>query len=1170
MNEYKSQPTARYFSIGIIVIFAALMLAVWVNRQEFGWTDYLPLAIELGLLSTCLLLLIFVRFFEAILLNIASLRAVRWLRSYDQNDTTQGSGKPSARSWELARSQGREIRDALRAMHGWRWRYRQPWLLLIGSDAAIDQLLPESAQSGWRLTPAAVLLWSKPGDDGQPDIAWLRQIYKLRRRPVDAVVLATHATVDANTDSGFHDGIWLTQITDALRWAAPTYVLDIEQDSQPSDDIPVIACEVPRHGDAPAIEAALHSLRDRLSGRSLAQLPQKEEARYLGRLSQRLDGGARSLAEYLARLSTAARRQSIRGIAFSPVPATGQPDAGVKLPIWQYLGETARSQPGRHTAWHPLTIGVWLALLAIGLWTAGMLISGLRNEHDLQTAQQAVHNIESAPTAAARLKALDTLQQQILRYEYRVQHHAPLFTRFGLNRDTEVLAALWKPYAKASQDIVVTPVVQDLESSLVDLSQLRTDGLSEETAKWALDGRDTLKAYLMLAHPERVEPAFLSRELAAHWSTDARITPGQRQDLAERFAKFYAEHLKVNPAWRIEPRSDLVAGARQTLLAVIGERNAVDAVYQNVLDGAGAKYPDQTLASLTSGTDPRGLMRASAAVPGVFTRQAYEGYVEAAIEKAAKRQDVANDWVIADGKPQPARQMSSASAADFRKALTERYFADYAEHWQQFMNGMQWEPAATLPGVVDQLKLMADARQSPVIALMKSLAYQGGAGARKDSLSDTLVAKAQGILGKKDEAPEAARPDPAGPLAAAFGPVLRLVGQPGQGGGSSGSTGSSDLSLQRYLDRITAVRLRLQQLTNSADADMQARQMAQSLFQGKGSDLADTQAYGQLMAASLGAEWAGMGDTLFVHPIAQALQSVLQPAQASLNEAWRQSIAMPWNRAFATRYPFADTANDASLPELARHIRPQSGLINAFLLAELAGVLVLQGDQWVPVGSGAHGLAFDPAFLQFINTLQRVGAHLLVQGDPQYRFELKPIPTPGLTDTMLTVDNQTLHYYNQRETWQSMTWPANNLQAPRTLLQWQTETASTNKRFETEGVWAWIRMLEHARVTPVDSATVQLTFQAAPDTLVSGQGEVVGNESADAVDRPDNPESLLPRAARLAAPADMRYPIRYQMRAAVGRGPLEALELRNLRMPERIFVGRESPALAGTAAAMRR
>lgn len=115
-----------------------------------------------------------------------------------------------------------------------------------------------------------------------------------------------------------------------------------------------------------------------------------------------------------------------------------------------------------------------------------------------------------------------------------------------------------------------------------------------------------------------------------------------------------------------------MGGARQTLLAVIGERNAVDTVYQNILDGAGTKYPDQTLASLTAGTDPRGLVRGAAVVPGVFTRQAYEGYVEAAIEKDAKRQDVANDWVITDGKPQQVEQTSSESVADFRKDLTER------------------------------------------------------------------------------------------------------------------------------------------------------------------------------------------------------------------------------------------------------------------------------------------------------------------------------------------------------------------------------------------------------------------------------------------------------------------------------------------------------------------
>jgi type VI secretion system protein ImpL len=31
---------------------------------------------------------------------------------------------------------------------------------------------------------------------------------------------------------------------------------------------------------------------------------------------------------------------------------------------------------------------------------------------------------------------------------------------------------------------------------------------------------------------------------------------------------------------------------------------------------------------------------------------------------------------------------------------------------------------------------------------------------------------------------------------------------------------------------------------------------------------------------------------------------------------------------------------------------------------------------------------------------------LLAQGEPQYRFDFKPIPTPGITDTVLTIDAQ--------------------------------------------------------------------------------------------------------------------------------------------------------------------
>ncbi|MDT6962816.1 ImcF-related family protein [Cupriavidus sp. SZY C1] len=1097
--------------------------------------------------------------------------------------------KPAERPDRDARLQN--LCDALRVQWGWRWRYRLPWLLVCGDDAQIDAVAPNLKQAA--VLQVADMILVHPSPDGIDAKAWRQQLRRLRRRcPIDAVVQVVDEHQDARAATERLRA--LSTIEADLGWAAPVSFLHaVEVNGERPEQVEVLAVFAPDAGRCTSgatqetFGDALRTLESGLAFAGVQRCVAPRRMSYLARVSHYVSAKrALILESWEALYISKWRRAPLSGVVFAPLfpalvrpmpvptepaattqaggwfrpqeassaavyPDMAQAHAMTFLGAWQAIGANARHHRGRRVGIHASTVVAMLALTAMGLWTTAMLLAAVQNHHDLRTARQAVQALHTARTnPETRLQALDTLQQHIQRYEHRLQNSAPLFTRFGMNRDAEALAALWKPYAAASHAVLVTPVVQDMEATLVDLSQLQVQGLTDETSRWALDGRDTLKAYLMLAHPERVEPDFLAQQLARHWSTEARIPPGRKQDLAERLARFYADHLQAHPDWRVTPRAELVAGARQTLLAVIGERNAVDTIYQTILEGAGRKYPDLTLAALAAGTDTRGLVRATGAVPGVFTRQGYEGYVEAAIEKATRSQDVAHDWVLTDGQAEAAQSspQPSTSADALRDALAQRYFADYAEHWQQFMNGLQWEPATTLPGVVDQLKLLADARQSPVIALMKSLAYQGGAGARKDSLSDTLVAKAQGILGRKDEAPETVRPDPAGPLGAAFGPVLRLAGQP-----STGNTGGSELSLQRYLDRVTAVRLRLQQMTQSADANALARQMAQSLFQGKGSDLADTQAYARLMAASLGAEWAGMGETLFVRPVVQAEQSVLQPAQASLNEAWRRSIALPWQRAFAGRYPFAATANDASLPELARYIRPQSGLINTFLLAELAGVLALQGDQWVPVGSGT-GLTFDPAFLKSINTLQRIGAHLLVQGEPRYQFELRPIPTPGLTDTRLTLDRQTLHYYNQRETWQAMSWPAANLQEPRTLLQWQTERAGTNKTLEIEGVWAWVRMLEQARVTPIDSATVQLTFHARPDTGDSSPGM-----AKPSPEPPDSAASLLPRAERVAAPATLVHPIHYQMRTAVGRGPLEALELRDLRLPERIFVDRAAP-----------
>lgn len=81
------------------------------------------------------------------------------------------------------------------------------------------------------------------------------------------------------------------------------------------------------------------------------------------------------------------------------------------------------------------------------------------------------------------------------------------------------------------------------------------------------------------------------------------------------------------------------------------------------------------------------------------------------------------------------------------------------------------------------------------------------------------------------------------------------------------------------------------------------QQLAQTVFQGKSVDLTDTREYGSPVAASLGEEWSSFGDTMFVQPLAQAWETVLQPSAASLNEAWQRSVVANWHSAFDGRYP---------------------------------------------------------------------------------------------------------------------------------------------------------------------------------------------------------------------------------------------------------------------------
>ena len=232
---------------------------------------------------------------------------------------------------------------------------------------------------------------------------------------------------------------------------------------------------------------------------------------------------------------------------------------------------------------------------------------------------------------------------------------------------------------------------------------------------------------------------------------------------------------------------------------------------------------------------------------------------------------------------------SSVSPDVLRQHLTERYFSDYSSAWLLFLNNIQWRQANNVADVIEQLTLMSDVRQSPVIALMNVIKYHAEVAYSGGGLSDNIVRSAKELIKERDPAKLNVKAEASGPLTPTFGVVLNLM---------NSEVDNNGMSLQTYLLRVTQVRLKLQNITSSANPQAMAKLLAKSVFQGTSVDLSETRDYGNLIAANLGDEWLGFGYSLFQQPLEQAWQVILTPAAGSFNETWNSQIVYEWEKAF--------------------------------------------------------------------------------------------------------------------------------------------------------------------------------------------------------------------------------------------------------------------------------
>lgn len=1005
-----------------------------------------------------------------------------------------------------------ELCDHLRERYGFFWRRKVRLLLVVGEPAQIESIAPTLAEQLWLEGQGTVLLW---GGSAQAtlDQSFPAQWAGLSRwRALDGVVWAldkTQAADDALMGAGVRQ---LQRLARGLSWQLPLYLWQVcdSKWSQDTRKAQPVGCLLPARFDAQALQGRLNSLLEPLRREGLAQINNVMGHDFLLRLSRDLQGeGIARWRHTLAPLTGEfARGVPLRGLWFSlPVPRTSHDlkhDWPV-VPVWRGVLDD-KTANGSRLGWSAPRVSYVLVLGLAVVWGSGLLLSFVSNRVQIAQVHASLAALQQSGSGDEQLSALNDLVRELARLDYRAAHGAPWYQRFGLNQSQALLDTLWPRYVEANNRLIRDPAAANLQRQLNALINLPPG--SEQRIERAQDAYEQLKAYLMMARPQKADATFLTNALGNAEPVRDGVSPGLWQGLAPNLWRFYGEHLAAHPDWAIKTDSRLVAQIRQVLLSQLGQRNAQATLYQQALDVAANQYPELSLQQMVGETDALMLFSTDASVPGVFTRQAWEGQVRQAIDDIAEARREEIDWVLSDNQADIAAELTPDV---LKEHLTELYFQDYASAWLDFLNSLRWNQANRLGDVIDQLTLMTDVRQSPLIALMNTLAYQGQAGTRSQALADSLIKSAQQLIAK-DKVPviDQRAQVPRSPLDATFGPLLTLLGKDPEG-----KADNDRLSLQAFLTRVTRVRLKLQQVSNAPDPQEMTQALAQTVFQGKSVDLTDTQSYGSLVAASLGAEWSGVGHTLFVQPLDQAWQRVLQPSAAGLNSQWQRAVVTDWQGAFAGRYPFADTASDASLPMLGQMIRADSGRIEQFLQRQLSGVLRKEGSRWVADPRHSQGLHFNPQFLAAINQLSHLADVIYTDGGMGLSFELQGKPVRDVVQTTFILNGSQHQYFNQKELWQRFSWPGRS-DHPGASLSWTSIHTGERLFGDYQGTWGLIRLLEKARITPLDDGDSRYRMVLkAPDGLN----------------------------------------LTWNLRTELGAGPLALLKLRNFTLPPQIFLG---------------
>ncbi|MGZ8317760.1 MAG: type VI secretion system membrane subunit TssM [Telluria sp.] len=755
----------------------------------------------------------------------------------------------------------------------------------------------------------------------------------------------------------------------------------------------------------------------------------------------------------------------------------------------------------------------------------------------------------------SRLEALDILQDRISQLEkYRADK--PMMLSFGLYQGDTLERKLRDEYFAGVRAVMVEPVMAGLEGLLAEMNTYAAELQPEAGGAPAAapvrpgqpyqdasptsvaDGYAALKTYLMLGDKTRAEPSHLNDQMTRYWrgwlESNRGVMPREKMIAsAERMMTFYLSKLD-DQAWpQMTLKLGLLDTARENLRRVVRGTPARERVYADIKARASSRYPSVTVSRIV-GQQDQALVNGSYAVSGAFTRDAWEKFVAGAIKEASNKELQSTDWVL---KTATQNDLTlEGSPEQIQKTLVDMYKNEYAKEWMKFVQGVTVSDLNSFDASVRAMNRLGDPQMSPIAKLLQTIHQQtswdnpSSAGAMskvekgvfawfKESVLRRAPSEARTVMVDVTAGPPDAAPA-MGPIAREFAGVARLVGLK-----------ERDASLMTgYLDTLSRLRTRLNQLKNQGDPGPGAKQFMQQTLEGTGSELSDGLKYVDEQMLT------GMSDSqkmalrpILVRPLIQVFAVIVGPSESEINRTWQAQVVEPFQKTLATKYPFALSSKvEASPGEIGQFFGPD-GQVAKFVNTSMGPLVVRRGDALSPRTWADMGITLAPqavaAFPGWVAPLEKNG--VAASTGPQTVFQLQPHPASGITEYTIEIDGQVLRYRNTPSAWTNMVHPS-PAGTPGARITAVTFDGMTVELFNEAGQFGLKRMIDAATRKRKDGGVFELRWAngntaVSVDLKITSSASVAGNGDAAGQSRGFHglrlPVAIVGRAIEASAPA---------------------------------------------------